>query len=159
MSEDEIVEERESIRVLMESVDLQRKKSADYQNPNSAVKQADYYPSGIRTIHEIIHGKLLRATSLLESGETPNFESLEDTYKDMINYCSFAVAWMRKGVPGQDPNRDIFNRQEPVKERSRVDPRLVPSGRLAAASDSVKDEVASITRDLYTRGKGLFDGV
>jgi len=41
----------------------------------------------------------------------PNFESLEDTFKDMINYCSFAIAWMREDIDGQSTNRDILNRE------------------------------------------------
>jgi hypothetical protein len=46
---------------------------------------------------------------LLESADDPNFESIEDTYKDMINYCSFAVAYARGKMEGQDPQRDMFN--------------------------------------------------
>ena len=56
---------------------------------------------------------MLRAQSLLEAGThgEPNFESLEDTYKDMINYASFAVSFMRGKMEGQDPSRDMFNRK------------------------------------------------
>ena len=106
--------ERESVRVLQECIDLQLRKSQDYQNPNSNVTQAMHYRRGVDSIHDIIQGKLYRAQSLLESGthSTANFESLEDTYKDLINYASFAVAWLRNGVPGQDPNRDLFNKKK-----------------------------------------------
>ena len=52
----------------------------------------------------------LRATSLIESGNDPNFESLEDTYKDMINYASFAVSYMRGKMDGQQSGRDMFNK-------------------------------------------------
>jgi hypothetical protein len=34
--------EKESIKVLQECAALQIKKSNDYQNPNSRIKQADY---------------------------------------------------------------------------------------------------------------------
>ena len=90
---------------------MQLKKSQDYQNPNSNVVQAMHYRRGVDSIHDIMQGKLYRAQSLLESGraDSANFESLEDTYKDLINYASFAVAWLRGGIPGQDPNRDMFN--------------------------------------------------
>ena len=103
--------DRESVKVLQECIDLQNKKSQDYQNPNSNVVQAMHYRRGVDSIHDIMQGKMYRAQSLLESGGAgkPNFESLEDTYKDLINYASFAVAWLRGGVPGQDPNRDMFN--------------------------------------------------
>lgn len=109
-----VATERESVKVLQECIDLQLRKSQDYQNPNSNVTQAMHYRRGVDSIHDIIQGKLYRAQSLLESGthSTANFESLEDTYKDLINYASFAVAWLRNGVPGQDPNRDLFNKKK-----------------------------------------------
>ena len=93
---------KESIKVLKECIDLQVKKSQDYQNPKSNIKQAMHYRRGVDTIHDMIHQKLLRAQSLLEADGNPNFESLEDTYKDMINYCSFAVSYMRGKMEGQD---------------------------------------------------------
>ena len=103
--------ERESVKVLRECIELQLKKSQDYQNPNSNVVQAMHYRRGVDSIHDIMQGKMYRAQSLLESGHVANFESLEDTYKDLINYASFAVAWLRGGIPGQDVTRDIFNRK------------------------------------------------
>jgi hypothetical protein len=107
-------DERESVRVLRECIDLQLRKSRDYQNPNSNVTQAMHYRRGVDSIHDTIQGKLYRAQSLLESSthDQANFESLEDSYKDLINYASFAVAWLRGGVPGQQPNRDIFNKKK-----------------------------------------------
>ena len=83
---------KESIKVLQECAELQSKKSEDYLSDESSVLQAMHYRRGVDTIHDIIIGKLQRATSLIESGRDPNFESLEDTYKDMINYASFAVS-------------------------------------------------------------------
>jgi hypothetical protein len=101
--------DKESVKVLQECIDLQLRKSQDYQNPNSNVTQAMHYRRGIDSIHDIIQTKVYRAQSLLESGSIANFESLEDSYKDLINYASFAVAWLRGGIEGQDPKRDIFN--------------------------------------------------
>jgi hypothetical protein len=110
-----VPEIRESIKVLHECIDLQAKKSSDYQNPNSNIVQAMHYRRGISSIHDMIHQKLLRAQSLLEpieNGEeyNPNFESLEDTYKDLINYASFAVSYLRGSMEGQQSGRDILNR-------------------------------------------------
>lgn len=104
---------KESVKVLNECIDLQLKKSQDYQNPNSNVVQAMHYRRGIDTIHDTIQGKLYRAQSLLEAAaqDSPNFESLEDTYKDIINYCSFAVSWLRFKMEGQDSTRNIFNQK------------------------------------------------
>jgi len=102
--------ERESVKVLQECIDLQNKKSQDYQNPNSNIVQAMHYRRGVDTIHDMIWQKLLRAQSLLESEGDPKFESLEDTYKDLINYASFAVSYIRGQMEGQDTNRDMFNK-------------------------------------------------
>jgi len=106
------INEKESIMVLRECIELQFKKSQDYNNPNSNVVQAMHYRRGIDTIHDMISQKLLRAQSLLEANtNTPNFESLEDTYKDLINYASFAISYLRGKMEGQDSTRDMFNRK------------------------------------------------
>ena len=102
---------KESLNVLRECAELQSKKSQDYQSDTSNVLQAMHYRRGIDTIHDILIGKITRATSLLESGQKPNFESLEDTYIDLINYASFAVSYMRGKMEGQKPDRDMFNRK------------------------------------------------
>lgn len=109
--------DRESMRVLMECITLQGKKSRDYQNPNSAIVQADYYPHGVTTIFDIMHAKMLRIKSVLEAMQydpsyAPNFESIEDSAKDLINYASFFCSYTRGKMEGQDPERDIFNRKK-----------------------------------------------
>lgn len=106
---------KESIKILNECADLQLKKSNDYQNPNSTIRQADYYPRGIASILDIIHAKTLRMRSVLEAMESdpnyqPNFESIEDSAKDLINYASFLGAYVRGGIDGQNPTRDFLNR-------------------------------------------------
>jgi len=103
--------DKESVKVLKECIDLQLSKSDDYQNPNSNVVQAMHYRRGVDTIHDIMAQKMLRAQSILESNRDPNFESLEDTYKDLINYASFAVSYMRGQMDGQSKDRDMFNRK------------------------------------------------
>ena len=109
--------QKESIVVLQECAELQSKKSEDYQNPNSQVKQAMHYRRGVDSIHDTMHGKMLRAQSLLESGQANNFESLEDSGKDLINYASFLVAYCRGGIDGQDPDRDFLNRSKNVSSK------------------------------------------
>jgi len=104
------VNERESVNVLQECIELQIKKGQDYQSDESSVLQAMHYRRGVDSLHDIIQGKCYRAQSLLESGSDPNHESLEDTYKDIINYCSFVVSYMRGKMEGQRPDRDMFNK-------------------------------------------------
>jgi len=110
-----IIDRKESVADLQECMDLQLKMSKDYQSDSSNVTQAMHYRRGVDTIHDVILGKLMRATSLLESGNDPNFESLEDTYKDMINYASFAVSYMRGKMDGQRSDRDMFNKPKVKK--------------------------------------------
>jgi hypothetical protein len=103
------------IRVLEECAELQKKKAQDYQNGESRIRQADYYPQGVATILDIIHAKTLRMRSVLEAMQNdpsyaPNFESLEDSGKDLINYASFMVAYQRGEIDGQDENADFLNR-------------------------------------------------
>lgn len=102
--------ERESIKVLRECIELQNRKAQDYQNPASNVKQAMHYRRGVDSIFDTMNGKMLRIQSLIEAQVNPTHESLEDSFKDLINYASFAVSYMRGKMEGQDPNRDMFNR-------------------------------------------------
>lgn len=108
--------EKESIKVLNECAEVQLKKSRDYQNPNSRIKQADYYPRGVMSIMELINTKTIRLWSVIEAmendpGYEPNFESIEDSLKDLINYASFAVAYSRGKIDGQRADRDFLNRE------------------------------------------------
>ena len=57
---------------------------------------------------------MLRMYSVLETmeaGGKVNFESVEDSALDAINYLSFIVAYMRGEIDGQADGRDIFNRK------------------------------------------------
>lgn len=113
---------KESLKVLQECADLQLKKANDYQNPNSNIKQADYYPRGVSSLLDIVHAKTLRMMSVVEAMENdpeynPNFESLEDSAKDLINYGSFIAAYIRGGIDGQTEDRDFLNRKVEVKSK------------------------------------------
>jgi len=105
---------RKSANILIEAAELQERKGQDYQNPLSRVRQADHYPRGVYTILDTINGKMLRMYSVLETmeaGGKVNFESVEDSAIDMINYASFLVAYMRGQIDGQTADKDIFNRR------------------------------------------------
>lgn len=105
--------ENESVKILRECIDLQIKKGQDYQNPNSRVKQAMYYPNGVHSILDIVHAKYLRIISLLESENDPNFEGIEDSFKDLINYASFGASWCRGKIDGQETIDTPFNPAKP----------------------------------------------
>ena len=109
--------DKESITIINEAVALQLRKSNDYQNGKSWIKQADYYPRGVLTMLDIVYAKVLRMYSVAEAMESDteyeaNFESLEDSAKDLINYASFIGAYCRGGIEGQDPKKDFLNRDK-----------------------------------------------
>lgn len=117
---------RPSAMILLEAAELQEKKGNDYNNAASRVSQADYYEHGVWTLLDIVKAKYLRMVSVLEtmeSGGNVNFESVEDSAIDAINYLSFVTAYLRGEVPGQTPDRDIFNR---LIESDGVNDAMVP---------------------------------
>ena len=104
-----------SVEVLKEAIELQLKKSNDYQNPRSSIRQADYYPHGLHTILDTIHAKTLRMRSVLEAMEfdsdyNPNFESLHDSAIDLINYGSFFASYLAGKMSGQE-TKNIFGKK------------------------------------------------
>jgi hypothetical protein len=104
----------ESLKVLQECADLQVRKSNDYQNKMSRIRQADHYPRGCATIIDMVHQKITRVYSVMESmeaGQEVNFESLEDSAKDAINYLSFFVSYSRGKMDGQHQSRNFLNKE------------------------------------------------
>ena len=104
-----------SLEVLKRAAEVQTKKSDDYQNPKSRIKQAMYYPRGCATILDTMAAKVLRMQSVMEAMELdpsyePNFESLEDSCVDLINYASFFASYMQGKMEGQTSDRDFLNR-------------------------------------------------
>ena len=107
---------KESIRVLQECAEVQTKKGSDYQNEHSRIRQVDYYPNGVATLLDIMHAKMLRMQSVVAAMQSDpsyeaNFESIEDSAKDLINYSSFFVSFCRGGIDGQSKDRDFLNRK------------------------------------------------
>jgi hypothetical protein len=99
--------------VLEKAIELQQQKGSDYQSKMSTVKQADYYLHGVDTIYDIMWGKMLRIRSLLDKvrfGGNENFESIQDSCVDLINYASFLSAYIDYDIKGQDKlKKNIFN--------------------------------------------------
>ena len=105
-----------AMTVLDAAIDLQKRKGNDYQNAASKVRQANHYPRGVLTIADMVWQKLMRIYSLLETAEaggatSSNFEGVGDSCLDAINYLSFLISYYNEKMDGQDPNRDMFNRE------------------------------------------------
>lgn len=140
---------RPSANILLEAAELQERKGQDYQNPLSRVRQADHYPRGVNTIIDTMNGKMLRMYSVLETmeaGGKVNFESVEDSAIDLINYASFLVAYMRGQVDGQDHGRDIFNRRVSKQTHPTID--LIPTA-FRGVNDQITDAVTAPNTDQY----------
>lgn len=119
---------RPSANILLEAAEIQEKKGQDYNNATSSVEQADYYPRGVWSILDVVNAKYLRMVSVLETmeqGGKINFESVEDSALDLINYASFVAAYMRGDVPGQSADRDVFNK--PVENHLINNGALIPT--------------------------------
>jgi len=105
------------LMILKQAADLIAKKGNDYQNPKSRIRQADYYPNGAQTILDIMTGKINRMHSVLDAmrdddNYVENYESLQDSAIDLINYSAFFSAYLDYDIDGQTKERDIFNRNK-----------------------------------------------
>lgn len=61
-------------------------------------KQNDYGPENIRRFGRQglmvrLHDKVARLENLTSLGRTPNNESIEDTFIDIIGYCAIGIMW------------------------------------------------------------------
>lgn len=85
-------------QILLECADLLEKKGQDYNG--GGVTRDDYALFGAKSHMHMIHTKYLRLRSLMQQsddhGSTPNFESFEDTLKDLLNYCAIFIDWSRR---------------------------------------------------------------
>ena len=87
-----------SFSFIAEACQLVLKKSEDYNRDalekggTDSAKRDVYFPFYHFSYAQMIHTKAQRLNSLvlrLAEGKAPNFESTEDTLKDLINYASF----------------------------------------------------------------------
>ena len=81
---------------------LYLKKSADY-NSDSNYALSNYFPFGTASYAQMIHTKSMRILSVAEkelNQKTANFESLQDSALDMINYAMFLADHCDKTVVG-----------------------------------------------------------
>lgn len=83
---------------------LSYNKRADYtsgidnhQNFKRSEELQSWFVDDIDKPYVVLIGtKLARLASLLEQGRVPNNESIEDSFKDLINYCGL---WAERRLP------------------------------------------------------------
>ena len=83
--------ETTAIDMLQKCIKLKIEKSADYQG--SKWKEEEYFPFEHKSYMHMIHTKYLRMRSVVET-KNPNFESLEDTLRDLAVYACMYAAWI-----------------------------------------------------------------
>ena len=154
---DEIDETLPSVGILMEAARLMSAKARDY---NATVPQAHYYPNGLWTLLDTIHGKRLRACSVLGAMESdpnyePNFDSLEDSFVDMINYAAFSIAFIRGELNGQDLQRCGLTSNMPVDNPVGVKPpaQIYSGGIVPLSEDTDTAKEASTGYNPYGPGR------
>ena len=86
--------------ILKEAADLKVKKSKDYQG--GMWKESDYFPFKDMSYIHMMWTKMLRIRSVAEKQDV-NFESLEDSLLDMINYSAMYIAFLRDKDSGERP--------------------------------------------------------
>ena len=79
--------------LVIPAMELATRKSQDYQS--SFVKLESYFPFADKSYIQMLNVKVLRLISLAE-GKTPNFESMQDTVLDLINYAVFYLDYLEK---------------------------------------------------------------
>ena len=75
-----------------ELMSLLLKKHKDYGPKNIA----DAPGGALNGLRVRIHDKLARINNLVDTGDAPQYESLEDSFKDMANYAIIGLLVLRK---------------------------------------------------------------
>jgi hypothetical protein len=75
-----------------ELMSLLLKKHKDYGPKNIA----DAPGGALNGLRVRMHDKLARVNNLVDTGDTPQYESLEDSFKDMANYAIIGLLVLRK---------------------------------------------------------------
>lgn len=97
-TDEELVQEMANrggyLEALAKAAKVVIKKTDDYNNGANDFNHANrdsYFPFGIKSYAQMIHVKSQRLVSLANEEKTPNFESIEDSLIDLINYAAFYI--------------------------------------------------------------------
>ena len=103
--------------ILKEAAELKVKKSKDYQG--GMWKEKDYFPFGDTSYIHMMWTKMLRIRSVAEQ-ENTNFESLEDSLLDMINYSAMYIAFLRDKDSGERPLTESNHLTEAEMDKAKM---------------------------------------
>lgn len=94
--------------ILHDAADLMERKSKDYQG--STYTLTDYFPYGHTSYLQMLHTKMTRIKSVAEREDSNavNFESLEDSLIDLINYSAFYIEFLRNQTTAEQSEIDAL---------------------------------------------------
>jgi len=91
----------------------------DHDYNSSGIDVLDYYPYGVMSALTEINRKVLRLMSLYGQGLKPKNESLEDSWKDLINY-SFIGYGITKTLEAREvPQHSPSERKKKRKKKGK----------------------------------------
>ena len=85
--------------VIMDALNIQRLKGADYNGPMDVdPAKREYFPYGHHSYLHMLHTKIrrLEQVTIKDNRRIPNFESAYDSVLDLINYASFYGAYLKE---------------------------------------------------------------
>lgn len=83
-------------QILDEVKSLFALKNATY---NGGAELESYFPFGLKSYSQMLHVKSQRIVSIAAQDVPPNFESVRDSAKDLINYAVFLIMWSDANEP------------------------------------------------------------
>lgn len=85
--------EEEYYEIMAPIIALSARKSADY---NSETSLEAYFPFGNVSYVQMIHTKAQRLLNLTRKSSAANYESVEDTLVDLINYSVYYLKYLKE---------------------------------------------------------------
>lgn len=91
---------QEYLDLINPAIVMVAKKGEDYNQGEADLGK--YFPFGDYSYIQMIHMKALRLVSLafLEVGTKPNYEGIEDTLYDLLNYAVFYLQYLKGSKDG-----------------------------------------------------------
>jgi hypothetical protein len=88
------------LKLIGPAMELVAKKAQDYGDDAKEVGLHTYFPYGMPSYVQMMHTKTLRLVAITKSGRMPNYETVNDTLIDLINYAVFALDYLDKDPDG-----------------------------------------------------------
>lgn len=112
--------------ILNRSLAIHLKKREDYasdptanpfENFDRSNAVAVWFPDSYKSFAVLIGTKLARLGSLLITGKTPNNESIDDTFLDLVTYCAlFYAYWKDKQIKRAELVSQVRQLHDPLDD-------------------------------------------